>query len=259
MNHKIFWLGVAIVIFLAIAFGWSKSDNTPSITMISPSGGEIWQPGEERQISWKTEGIKKTDKISVTIRRIPPPPIREEGQEFDPIIFTDLPNTGSAKWKISPMYPDGTYVLELHSYASLPMTDNPSVESKNFSITHPKLHADLSPLYRDAQWKATEVEQFVIGTANYSGTSISSYPMDAGMNPGSIISPFERYYDAKLKALGWRVANDLAAGGHVGGQTGYRKGDATILTRFKIDYHTEPENAPTECPCEVTLSLFSTN
>jgi len=78
------------------------------------------------------------------------------------------------------------------------------------------------------------------------------------MNPGSIFTPFESYYDAKLKALGWSVANDLAAGGHVGGQTGYRKGGSVILTRFHIDYQTKPANAPSECPCTVTLSLFST-
>lgn len=125
-------------------------------------------------------------------------------------------------------------------------------------IPAPQLSADLYPLYADAQWNAPGAESFMVGTTSYSGTSITSDPLSAGMNPGTVITPFDAYYDKKLKALGWRIANDLAAGGHVGGQTGYRKGTEIILTRFQIDYQTKPENAPTECPCTVTLSLFST-
>lgn len=125
-------------------------------------------------------------------------------------------------------------------------------------IPAPQLSADLYPLYADAQWNAPGTESFMIGTTSYSGTSVTSDPLSAGINPGAAITPFDAYYDKKLKALDWRIANDLAAGGHVGGQTGYRKGTEVILTRFRIDYQTKPENAPTECPCTVTLSLFST-
>lgn len=244
---------------IAVWYWWpSVWPNTPSITITSPAGGEQWQPGEERVISWNANNIPSSDKISVTIRRIPPPPLPEEGQEFDPVVLINLPNTGSTTWKISPMYPDGTYVLGLQAYESIPITNGVSAESAAFTITHPKLSADLYPLYAKADWSGTEAERFTIGTTSYSGTSVSSAPVSAGMNPGSIITPFSEYYDKKLKALGWSVANDLAAGGHVGGQTGYRKGGNVVLTRFHIDYQTKPENAPSECPCNVTLSLFST-
>ena len=121
----------------------------------------------------------------------------------------------------------------------------------------PILAADLYPLYADAAWGAPAAESFMIGTTAYSGTSVTSKTISAGMDPGAAITPFSNYYDKKLKALGWSVANDLAAGGHVGGQAGYRKAGSIILTRFKIDYQTNPENAPSECPCDVTLSLFS--
>lgn len=258
MNKKAILLGGVIVILGVVAYAWPRSIVAPKITVTSPTGGETWQPGEEHQISWTTQGIPPSDKISVTIRRIPPPPLAEEGQEFDPIIFTDLPNTGTAQWKISPMYPSGTYVLGLHAYETLPITTDISDESAQFTITHPKLSADIAPLYSPADWNATEAETFIIGTTTYSGTSISSSPIAAEMDPGSIFTPFERYYDKKLKALGWETANDLAAGGHVGGQNGYRKNGDIILTRFHIDYHNKPENAPSECPCDVTLSLFST-
>lgn len=121
------------------------------------------------------------------------------------------------------------------------------------------LSAALYPLYGGADWNAPREESFVIGTTTYSGASASSTVIAAGMDPGSVFMPFTRYYDRKLKALGWSVSNDLAAGGHVGGQTGYRKGGAVILTRFHIDYHVTPKNAPSECPCDVTLSIFSSN
>ena len=132
-----------------------------------------------------------------------------------------------------------------------------TAESQPFTITHPKLAIDLYPLYTDAAWNMSIVESFVIGTTTYSGASMTSVPIDVGMNPASVITSFENYYDKLLRERGWHVANDLAAGGHVGGQTGYRNGSGVILTRFQIVYHTISENAPSECPCDVTLSLFS--
>jgi hypothetical protein len=77
------------------------------------------------------------------------------------------------------------------------------------------------------------------------------------MDPGSIFTPFDNYYASKLAALGWQVDNAVAAGGHTGGQTGYRKDGKLILINFDIVYHTVTDTAPSECPCDVTLSLFS--
>ena len=258
MNRTILLLIIAILVAGGAWYWWSAQPGAlPTITITAPAGGESWQPGEEHTISWSAHGVPASDKISITIRRIPPPPLQQEGQEFDPIIFTDLPNTGSTTWNISPMYPSGTYVLGISAYESVPVTNPVSAESAQFSITHPTLSQDLYPLYSGASWGAPAAESFVIGTTTYSGASVASAATTGTMNPGSVFTPFQNYYDQKLKALGWKVANDLAAGGHVGGQTGYRKDGAVILTRFNIVYHTTPANAPSECPCDVTLSLFS--
>ncbi len=119
------------------------------------------------------------------------------------------------------------------------------------------LNQDLYPLYSGVSWGAPAAESFLISTTTYTGVSIASVPVTNTMDPASIFTPFESYYDQKLKALGWSIANELAAGGHVGGQTGYRKEGQVVLTRFHIDYHNVPSNAPSECPCDVTLSLFS--
>ena len=249
---------VAIGMVLWWFYSSPKVLPTPSITITSPAGGEAWQPGETHSITWTTIGIPEDNKISVTIRRIPPPPLQEEGQEFDPIIFTDLLNTGNAEWTIAPMYPSGTYTLGLTAYESAPITNPITEESQPFAITHPNLAPDLYPLYPGANWNRSQVESFLIGTTTYSGARMESAPLDADMDPGNIITPFENYYAKLLMGRGWSVANDLAAGGHVGGQTGYRKGSDVILTRFSINYQNKPEDAPSECPCDVTLSVFST-
>ena len=137
-----------------IWYWWnSQSTPLPTLHITTPTGGEEWQPGEEHVISWSTHGIPATDYISITIQRLPPPPLQTEGQEFDPIIFTNLPNTGSTTWKISPMYPSGTYVLGIQAYATLPITQGEvTAESVPFTLTHPTLSGDLYPLYSGSSW-----------------------------------------------------------------------------------------------------------
>ncbi len=115
----------------------------------------------------------------------------------------------------------------------------------------------LYPLYSRASWSRIVAETVTMGTTTYSGAYATSTAIDAGMNPGAVLTPFTDYYDRLLKSRGWRVANDLAAGGHVGGQTGYRNGPDTILVGYRIDYSIVPKNAPSQCPCTVSLSLFS--
>jgi len=120
-----------------------------------------------------------------------------------------------------------------------------------------ELATDLLPLYSAVSWSIVKEERVAIGTTTYEGASVGSAPITGTMDPGSVFTPFENYYDKKLKALGWHIANELAAGGHTGGQTGYVKGTETALVRYHVDYHTVSETAPSECPCDVTLSLFS--
>lgn len=253
------FLGLCILVLVGVAawYFWPAQMSTLSIRITAPVSDDAWQSGEERQIRWQSSGVPEGHKIAISIRRIPPPPLQEEGQEFDPIVFTNLPNTGSVAWTISPMYPDGTYALSINAYESLPMTNPVSTESEPFAIAHPKLADALYPLYDGVNWQGSRVESMVAGTTTYAGASITSYPTIDTMDPASIFMPFEQYYKEKLRALGWKEDLNLAAGGHTGGQTGYRNGDATILTRFHIEYKNVPGNAPSECPCDVTLSIFS--
>ena len=257
MNLKQLLISAAIVILGGAWYWWSNTHIEPIIAVVSPVGGESWQPGEVHTISWRTSGIPASDKISMTIRRVPPPPLQQEGQEFDPIVAVDLPNTGSTSWKISPMYPNGTYIIGLHAYTTMPAAGEVTAESKEFSLVHPVLSADLYPLYTAVDWYAPEVESFDIGSTSYTGASMFSAPVTDTMDPSSVFTPFTTYYDGVLKGLGWSEVNELAAGGHAGGQAGYRKGGRIVLTRFHVDYHTLSTSSPSECPCDVTLSLFS--
>jgi hypothetical protein len=157
------------------------------------------------------------------------------------------------------MYPSGNYVLGLTAYTSTPVTNPVSAESAEFVISRQALNKDLYPLYSNANWEVPKAEIVTISTSTYSGVSVSSLSIMPTMDPGSVFTPFERYYDNHLKTLGWKVDNYLAAGGHVGGQTGYRKADELILVRFFIQYLKVSSTSPSECPCDVTLSLFSAN
>ncbi len=150
----------------------------------------------------------------------------------------------------------GLYLLEQSYTAGEPSTSVAATSTN--AIAHPALISDLYPPYPGVAWGASSPEQVTISTTTYAGASISAVATTSTMDPGSAFMPFDAYYEKALTQLGWSVDNTLAAGGPMGGQTGYRKAGAVILARFSVVYHTNHADAPSECPCDVTLSLFST-
>ncbi|MCX6087668.1 MAG: hypothetical protein NTV78_00590 [Caldiserica bacterium] len=133
---KLLLLLVVVVIIFALGgvIYWQYKNMTarsaqPSITIISPNGGEILKEGSTYIIKWETKNIPEGNKISINIRRVAPPPLPSEGQEFDPIVFVNLENTGSKEWTVSDMYPEGNYIIGINSYASIPITDVVTDES----------------------------------------------------------------------------------------------------------------------------------
>lgn len=149
MNKKFFVIILAVII-IAVLVGFvylqnknknvSPKSTLPSITLIYPNGEEILNEGSTYTIKWETQNVPATNKVAITIRRVPPPALPEEGQEFDPIIFTNLENTGSKEWKVSYMYPDGNYIIGINIYESLPITNPISDESDAaFQIINPPI------------------------------------------------------------------------------------------------------------------------
>ncbi len=127
-------LGIIALAVIIGVFYVFRGEQVASVQVLAPRSGDVIDTGSTQTITWSTKHIPASDKISIAIRRIPPPALPEEGQEFDPIIFIDLPNTGSKKWLVSHMYPDGTYVIGVTSYASVPVTNPISAESAPFRI-----------------------------------------------------------------------------------------------------------------------------
>lgn len=146
MKNNLVSLILIIVIFVAgIVLYWqqkntAKQNAQPIITLTSPNGGEIMIKGSTYTITWTSKNIPEANKISINIRRVPPPPLSTEGQEFDPLIAINLENTGSYAWTVSDNYPEGNYILGLTSYASLPITNPIGDESDaTFQIVNQKV------------------------------------------------------------------------------------------------------------------------
>ncbi|MGB9695072.1 MAG: Ser-Thr-rich GPI-anchored membrane family protein [Caldisericaceae bacterium] len=134
MKRILLTLVVAVIIVVLGGLIWQYSRTAvksaqPSVSLVFPNGGEVLTEGSTYTIKWETKNIPAEDKVSITIRRVPPPPLPSEGQEFDPIIFTNLDNTGSKEWTVALMYPEGDYILGISCYASVPVTNPISGES----------------------------------------------------------------------------------------------------------------------------------
>jgi hypothetical protein len=148
-----------------------------------------------------------------------------------------------------------------------PMTSPPTVGTSKFLVVSgttltevPVVSADLYPLYVGVLWNTALTRTIIVGNTSAQGGLLESVPSTNStntMDPASIFMPFETYYASTLKNKGWKVDTSLEAGGSVGGQTAYRKDDHLILVQFHVAYQKDVPNAPSECPCTVTLSLFS--
>jgi len=119
-----------------------------------------------------------------------------------------------------------------------------------------QLASDLYPLYSGLDWNSPMADSFTMGTTTYVGATATSSASASTMDPSSIFMPFENYYSQKLAAAGWSVADNFDADGPTGSLSGYQKGSETILVGYSINYETVT-TGPLQCPCDVTLSLFS--
>ena len=139
------WSIALLVVAAAACAVWvwqAQQQSMPTLSVTAPLSGAIVYNGATTTIAWSTRGVPAAYRVAITIRRIPPPPLPSEGQEFDPIIFTDLPNTGQVEWRVADMYPPGNYVVEASAYRSVPVTDPVSGESAPFRIEPGPLPAE---------------------------------------------------------------------------------------------------------------------
>jgi hypothetical protein len=222
---------------------FKAGEGEPYIKLLSPNGGEVWENGSTQTIRWVTRNIPSTNKIAVHIRRVPPPPLIKEGQEFDPVIFTDLENTGSKDWTIlAPnridMYPEGNYIIEIVSYAAVPIVDSISDESdETFRIVNVKADQDET-----VDWKTYRSEEY--------GYEIK-YPQDWRVEEvGAPLSPLFLYgCDSDVCLCSFDILAIAGKDGRIGNEEEiafYREKGAKEIqviiggrTAIRFDYHHE--------------------
>ncbi len=115
------------------------------------------------------------------------------------------------------------------------------------------LDAGLYPLYAGASWG--EAQEKV--TADGPAYGIVSAPFIDITNIAQEAMPFTKYYDDKLVAAGWSRDMMREAGGAGAGVSFYTKGDQFIVVSFHSIFKVKHPDAPSECPCDLTLSLMS--
>ncbi len=258
-QRSIIFIIAVFALMLLVAVGWAFNPGTAKthISIEAPASDIILTEGASTTIRWTSENVPAGYKVAISIRRIPPPPLQEEGQEFDPLVVTDIPNSGNYEWKVSEMYPPGNYVLGISAYEKTPVTNPVSSESGPLTII-PALSADLAPLYSAAAWSKPALYPLDIPNGPLYGTAVMATATVGTMDPSKAFSPFDEYYSNKLRSLGWKVDQSLLANGPASQQMIYRKDGQLIAVNFNTVFHARSETAPSQCPCDVHLVLFST-
>jgi hypothetical protein len=117
------------------------------------------------------------------------------------------------------------------------------------------LNSDLYPLYSGTTWSAV-VPSTVEDLSGFEATSSAAIDTD---NVAAATKPFTDYYSSKLSAAGWKQDVSREAGGPGAEISAYVKGNDHIVISFSSVFKNQPADAPEQCPCDVTLSVFSTS
>jgi hypothetical protein len=116
------------------------------------------------------------------------------------------------------------------------------------------LAADVYPLYAGIAWGEEVATTTDFGLAGY---RVMSVPVRGITDLAAVSTPFEKYYAAKLAPLGWRKNIQMEAGGPGASIMGYQKGSDYIVVSYSSVFHAGGANEPEQCPCDITLSVFS--
>jgi len=103
-----------------------------------------------------------------------------------------------------------------------------------------RLDADAYPLYSGAKWGRVITEEQTVRIVI-----------------ASISTPFTEYYHEKLVVTGWVQDIMREASGPGANMSYYTKDDRFIVIGFESDFKVKSDDTPSECPCDVTLSITS--
>jgi hypothetical protein len=79
----------------------------PSITVLSPNGGETLTTGQTYTIKWNSLGVPNSEKVKIEIAYSHNDPTYPGGRYFEDWIAESVPNTGSYSWKVPEYYGTG--------------------------------------------------------------------------------------------------------------------------------------------------------
>ena len=142
-------------------------------------------------------------------------------------------------------------ILGAAYYGIVPRLEKVRHESSDGQVQ--ELVADAYPLYAGVSWGTEHAAE----NGDLVGWEVTAPAATDTDNIASATQPFETYYQEKLIAAGWRVDNTRAAGGPGASVTAYEKDGQYLVISFQTDFKGTVPDAPVQCPCDVTLSLFS--
>lgn len=118
-----------------------------------------------------------------------------------------------------------------------------------------RLNPAVYPLYGGVTWRAP----YLASENGLSGIEMNAVTVNDTMDIGAITTPFSAYYEQLLASSGWQKDLAREAGGPGSSVEAYVKGSSHILVMYSSVFKVQSADAPEQCPCNVTLTLFSTN
>lgn len=129
-------------------------------------------------------------------------------------------------------------------------SEESEMENATGADEKPRLEADAYPLYDGVEWGEAEILEGGL-------VRVASMPIIDTTNIAAVARPFTGYYHDKLISAGWKQDLMREAGGPGASVSYYAKDGRFIVVSFESEFKIKHDDAPSECPCDVTLSLTS--
>lgn len=145
--------------------------------------------------------------------------------------------------------PDGSSVGRVGP--SCEFAECPTVEkAKNLSL-------DLYPFYDAMEWSEEASSTIALRDQKFSGSEVSSKPLENISDFDSVFVPFRNYYQDKLTKAGWVQNKNLAYDITGSSLWVYTKGTQHVVFSYKADPINKALTSPLTCPCNVVFTIFS--
>ena len=180
---------------------------TPSITVLSPNGGEIYKAGDTLNVKWSSQSFASSDMVKIELGYTQNDQTYGAGTYFEDLIVDKTANTGSYDWVIPKYYSSGSNSL---SFTIKISSGNVSDYSNNkFKIIQEIIGSDINVInptsgsvYSNGSivsinWMGKGTDQYVVSLLKKSDPSFLHLSLDAS---------------GSMPNLTWKVPSDLLSG-----------------------------------------------